>query len=318
MNILILSCGTRCKLVQYFKNCKEIEKVICTDVSEEAPALLFADAAYLVPKMKNSNYFDVIFDICRKEDIKAVLPLHEEELLLISKNAELFREEGIVPIISDFSKISLCKDKLLLAGELKASGISTVDTFPAEDFLLSNDDFFAFFAKPRYGAGSINTFKLHNKKMLKDLVEEFQEDFVVQPEIKGKEYGIDVYVDLLSKEVISVFCKEKLRMRAGETEKSISVKNADIERLVKDAVNCIGLVGPVDIDVLEESGKYYILEINPRFGGGYPHAYECGVDFPTLIANNINGVKNKTSETGYKENVLAMKYSEIVTKEIIR
>lgn len=68
-------------------------------------------------------------------------------------------------------------------------------------------------------------------------------------------------------------------MRAGETEKSKSVKISEIEEMVKKVVGLLQLKGPVDIDIMEYYGKYYVLEINPRFGGGYPHAYECGVNF---------------------------------------
>ena len=146
-------------------------------------------------------------------------------------------------------------------------------------------------------------------------MEEYDEEFIVQPAIIGKEYGVDIYVDMISGEVVSYFCKEKLRMRAGETEKSLSVRNKTLESLVKETVTKIGLRGPIDIDVLERDGKFYVLEINPRFGGGYPHAYECGVDFPTLIANNCMGIVNKPSDPTYEENVLGLKYSDIVIKK---
>ena len=316
MNILILSCGTRYKLVEYFKKCTKIEKVICSDVSELAPALLAADVAYIVPKMTDVRYLDRIIEICKKESVNAVLPLHEEELLLISKNKKVFADNGILPIISDYQKVLLCKDKYELSQYLSKSGISAVESFLAEEYVSDeNKSFETFFVKPRTGAGSVDTYMVHSKKMLKAIMEEYDEDFIVQPAIIGKEYGVDVYVDMISGEVISFFCKEKLRMRAGETEKSLSVRNEEIENLVKEAVIKIGLRGPIDIDVLEKDGKFFILEINPRFGGGYPHAYECGVDFPVLIANNCANDVNKDKEPTYEENIIGMKYSDIVVKK---
>ena len=315
MNILILSCGTRYKLVEYFKKCKKIEKVVCSDVSDQAPALLAADVAYLVPKMTDAHYLDRIIEICKKESVKAVLPLHEEELLLISNNKKVFEDNGILPIISDYSKVSLCKDKYKLSIELAEKGVSVVESFLAKDYMADEKTFDTFFVKPRSGAGSVDTYMVHSKKMLKAIMEEYDEEFIVQPAIIGKEYGVDIYVDIISGEVVSYFCKEKLRMRAGETEKSLSVRNKTLESLVKETVTKIGLRGPIDIDVLERDGKFYVLEINPRFGGGYPHAYECGVDFPTLIANNCMGIVNKPSDPTYEENVLGLKYSDIVIKK---
>ena len=316
MNILILSCGTRYKLVEYFKKCKKVEKVVCSDVSNQAPALLAADVAYLVPRMTDVHYLDRIIEICKKESVNAVLPLHEEELLLISDNIKLFTDNGIFPIISDYSKVCLCKDKYLLSKELAEKGVSAVESFLAKDYVsddTKNYDF--FFVKPRTGAGSVDTFMIHSKKMLKALMEEYDEEFIVQPAIIGKEYGVDIYVDMISGEVVTYFCKEKLRMRAGETEKSLSVRHEKIENLVKDAVTKLGLRGPIDIDVLERDGEVFVLEINPRFGGGYPHAYECGVDFPSLIANNSLSVENKPMEPSYEENILGMKYSDIVIRK---
>ena len=74
-------------------------------------------------------------------------------------------------------------------------------------------------------------------------------------------------------------------------------------------------MGQIDIDIFDVNGKYYISEVNPRFGGGYPHAYECGCDHMTLILNNLNGVINKKNIGKYGEGVYMMKYNEIMVKK---
>lgn len=315
MNILILSCGTRFKLVSYFKKNKYVDKVVCTDINNEAPALLAADITYIVPRMTDPSYLDEIQKICKEEKIDAVLPLHEEELLIISKNKHIFIKNGILPIISDYESIILCKDKYLLSKALLDNSILSVETHLAVDYHseLEKTD---IFVKPRNGAGSVDTFHVHNRKMLEAILDSYDEEFIVQKAVNGKEYGVDVYVDMISGEVVSIFCKEKIRMRAGETEKSISIKNNDLVELVKKAVTTIGLIGPIDVDVLEQNGVFYILEINPRFGGGYPHAYECGVDFTSMIVRNCKNETNTYSESDYKENVLAMKYSDIILRSV--
>ncbi len=314
MNILILSCGTRNKLVSYFKENKYFEKVVVTDCSEQAPALYEADKYYIVPRMKEVGYLDCLIDICKKEDIQIVLPLQEEELLLIAQNKKLFEEQGIIPIVSDYEKVLLCKDKFLLNKWLEEHAINAVPTVLATDYLKNAVEREDIYVKPRLGAGSVNTMPVHSKRLLEALVEDTAEELIVQPSISGKEFGVDVYVDIISKEVIACFCKEKLRMRAGETEKSLSVKNEQIKELVTKAVKALGLVGPLDVDVMEWNGEYYILEINPRFGGGYPHAYACGVSFPDYIACNGKGERNASGMDAYAENTLAMKYSELIIK----
>ncbi|MBQ8041134.1 MAG: ATP-grasp domain-containing protein [Lachnospiraceae bacterium] len=275
-----------------------------------------ADQYYIVPRMDSDGYLDCLLEICKKEEISLILPLQEDELLLISKNKDLFKKAGVLPVISDYEKIVLCKDKYSLNHYLTEQGISAVPTFLAKEYLESNTIENKVFVKPRYGAGSIDTFAVHSQKLLEALVEDTQEELIVQPYITGKEYGVDVYVDMLSQEVVSCFCKQKLRMRAGETEKSISIRIPEVEKLVTDAVCSIGLCGPIDVDVMEQDGKYYILEINPRFGGGYPHAYKCGVSFPDFISENGAGMPNAVTKNKYSENILAMKYSEIIVENI--
>lgn len=311
MNVLILSCGTRYKLVKYFtsnRNC--VDKVVVTDCSKDAPALYVADKYYIVPRMDSPEYADTLVDICKKENIDIIIPLQEDELILIAKIRSIFEEIGVMVALSDYEKVKLCRDKLELNNYLADAGIQSVPTYKAEEYCKSAGDRINVFVKPRTGAGSVDTFHVHSKKLLEALIEEYDEQLIVQPDMSGREYGVDVYVDIMSNEIISCFCKEKLRMRAGETEKSVTAMNPSVIELVSRAVKKIGLVGPLDVDVMEHNGQYSVLEINPRFGGGYPHAYECGADFIELICTNAVGHANKKITTEYKCGRV-LKYSDV-------
>ena len=91
MNILILSSGTRNKVVQYFKKALAGSgRVICTDMSSLAPSLYEADKFYTVPRMTAPGYIDVILDICKKEAIGGVLSLIDPELSLLAENKDKF------------------------------------------------------------------------------------------------------------------------------------------------------------------------------------------------------------------------------------
>ena len=110
--------------------------------------------------------------------------------------------------------------------------------------------------------------------------------------------------------------KKKLAMRAGETDKAISVKNSDVLTEVIKISKIKGLRGPIDIDVfVSDNGEVFINEINPRFGGGHPHAYGCGVNFMQLILNNLNGIANTPVFDNYKEGVLMLKYNGLLFRE---
>ena len=129
--------------------------------------------------------------------------------------------------------------------------------------------------------------------------------------LNGQEIGAYVYIDLISGEVVSIFTKKKIKMRAGETDKAVSFKDPALFALIEKFANETGFRGQIDIDIFEISGQYYISEVNPRFGGGYPHAYESGCDHMKLILNNLQGIVNEKKIGAYEEGIYMMKYNEV-------
>ena len=111
-NILILSAGTRNKVVQYFKKALSGKGlVIATDCSNLAPAIYDADKYYIVPRMTDDGYLDVILDICKNEKITGVLSLIDPELSLLSENVEKFESVGTRVIGSSYELCERSLDK---------------------------------------------------------------------------------------------------------------------------------------------------------------------------------------------------------------
>lgn len=319
MNILILSSGTRNKIVEYFK--KELcglGKVICTDCSPLAPSLYIADKYYIVPKIDDPTYLNRILEICEIEKIKGLFSLIDPELSLIAKNKEKIMEKGIIPFVSDYDIVQTCFDKYKMYKTCVELGIPTVKSYiDVKGFKkdYENEQIqFPVFVKPYNGSCSMNIQKIENINDLIFNMSKYQ-NLMIQEYMDGQEYGIDVYVDVISKEIISIFIKKKILMRAGETDKSVSVKDEKLFNLIKKFVNELGFTGQIDIDVFERNGEFYISEVNPRFGGGYPHAYECGCNFPKYIINNIYTKTNQIQIGKYDEGVYMMKYLELLIKK---
>ena len=166
--------------------------------------------------------------------------------------------------------------------------------------------------KPRRGSASKGVQKINNLSLLKKITE-LNKKLLIQQFISGQEYGIDVYRDIVSKEIISIFIKKKIRMRAGETDKAVSIKDEKIVNIVRKVIEKLDLIGPIDIDLFKEGEKYYFSEINPRFGGGYPLAYECGLNFPLFIKNNMMDKKNKVN-FDYREGRYMLKCNDVIIK----
>lgn len=315
MNILILSAGTRNKIVQYFK--KELNgkgKVIATDCSDLAPAIYEADKYYIVPRIDDPVYIDIILDICKKERVETLISLIDPELSLIAKNIDKFRSIGVSPIISDYDKVEMCFDKYKMYKFLVDNSFNTIKSYiDINEFYKDLKDGkinFPIFVKPVKGSASLNINKVSSKDEL-DVIWKHNKDLIIQEFMTGQEYGADVYIDMLSCEPVAIFTKKKIKMRAGETDKSVSIKNAKLFKLIETFVKKAGFKGIIDIDIFETNNEYFISEVNPRFGGGYPHAYECGVNVPRMIINNINGIENKPEIGKYSDDIYMMKYNEI-------
>ncbi len=318
MNILILSSGTRNKVLQYFKKEFECEgKVIATDMSELAPALYEADKYYLVPRITEPNYIDIILDICQKEKINGVLSLIDPELSLLAENKARFDEIGVTIIGSSYELCERTLDKMQMFRWLKENGYKCANSYTDKDLFLADLNAgkitFPVFVKPARGSASISISKADDLETALFLFDS-GENMMIQEFLHGQEIGADVYIDLISGEVVSAFTKKKLLMRAGETDKSVSFKDEKLFALIEEFVLKSGFVGQIDIDIFEIDGEYYISEVNPRFGGGYPHAFECGCNHMALIKNNLAGKTNTRNIGAYKEGVYMMKYNEIMVK----
>jgi carbamoyl-phosphate synthase large subunit len=318
MNFLILSCGTRNKVVQYFKRTFVGGKIVATDCSEIAPALFEADKYYIVPRITADNYLDVILDICKKEQIDGVLSLIDPELNLLAKNHKLFDDAGVKIIGSSFELCERSLDKFKMYNWLKDHGYNCAKSYMDRDAfyadLAKGEIQYPVFVKPACGSASIAISKAYDKETV-DLLCTHSEGMMIQEFLKGQEIGADVYIDMISKKVVSIFTKKKIVMRAGETDKAVSFKEPNLFALIKKFVEESGFSGQIDIDIFEINGEYYISEVNPRFGGGYPHAFECGCNHMALIENNLKGVENKECIGNYEEGVYMMKYNEIAIKK---
>lgn len=318
MNILVLSAGTRNKVVEYFKKALDGKgKVIATDCSDLAPAIYEADESIIVPRIDAEGYLDVILNICREKKIDGVFSLIDPELSMLAAQKEAFLAVGTTPIISSAEAVETCFDKFKMYQLLIENGYKTAKSYVDKEVFYADVEAgrvtYPVFVKPVKGSASINISKVFSHKEI-DVLFELYDDLLIQQYMDGTEYGADVYIDMISGKVVSIFTKEKIKMRAGETDKSVSVKDEALFQLIERFVEQVGFRGIIDMDIFKIDGEYYISEVNPRFGGGYPHAYACGVNVPEQIIRNLEGKENPCTIGDYKEGIYMMKYNEIMIR----
>lgn len=315
MNFLILSAGTRNKIVQYFKRAFDgIGTVVATDASELGPAIYDADKYYIVPPITELGYIDIVLDICKKEQISGVLSLIDPELSLLAENKEKFDAFGVTIIGSSYELCEMALDKMQMYEWLKNHRYncarSWMDKNEFYKAVEAGEITYPVFVKPYRGSASISISKVYDKETI-EMLFAHGDDLMIQEFLNGQEIGADVYIDIVSGEVVSIFTKKKIKMRAGETDKAVSFKDLKLFKLIEKFVLEAGYRGQIDIDIFEINGQYFISEVNPRFGGGYPHAYESGCDHMKLILNNLNGIVNQKNIDAYDEGIYMMKYNEV-------
>ena len=314
-NILILSCGTRNKIVAYFR--QELAgkgKVIAADHSPLAPALYEADEAIIVPHIQDAHYLETLLTVCKEKNIQAIFSLIDPELNLLAKYKKDFLAIGTIPIVSDIEKVAMCFNKYSLYEFLTQAQIPTPKSYLDEHKFLQDmrkgQISFPVIVKPYDGSASMQIHKVHSSDEMEALMVH-DDHLMIQEFMDGTEIGADVYVDMLSRKVVSIFTKEKIKMRAGETDKARSIKDEKLFDLIQFVVEKVGLTGMLDVDLFKVGDEYMVSEINPRFGGGYPHAFGCGVSFPKMILNNLEGKVNPPQIGAYEADVFMAKYNEL-------
>ena len=320
MNILILAAGTRNKIVQYFKQAFEgVGNVVAADASALAPALYEADRHFIVPAISDPGYIEAVLDICRKEQISGVLSLIDPELSVLAANEDRFRTLGVQVIGSSYELCELSLDKMRMYSWLKshhyACARSWMDRQAFYRAVDAGEARYPVFVKPYRGSASINIFKAADREMV-ELLFVHEDGLIIQEYLDGQEIGADVYIDMISGEVVSIFTKKKIKMRAGETDKAVSFKDPALFQLIERFALEAGYRGEIDIDLFSIDGRYFISEVNPRFGGGYPHAHEAGCDHMRLILNNLRGKANEKRIGAYEDGICMMKYNEVKTAKI--
>ena len=311
MNILFTCAGRRTYLLNYFReNLNEGDTIIATDMQLSAPALQAADIKIQVPAVYAKDYIDITLDICRKHHVDALISLNDLELPILAENKAKFEAEGVIVIVSGPEVIDICFDKYKTAQWTESIGLNAPKTYvrlaDAKIALANGEIAFPLFMKPRWGSGSIGLetiddmeeldiyYHILMKKIKKSILATASvgdEYIMIQEKLTGQEFGLDVMNDLQGNHV-AVSVKKKLAMRAGETDKAITVDLPEVREMGKKIGENLHHIGNLDVDIMQRAnGDYCVLELNPRFGGGYPFSYEAGVNLPKAILQWLKGEK---------------------------
>ena len=333
MNILFTCAGRRNYLINYFKEAlKGAGKVFASDMQLTAPALVDADVAIRVPAIYDVGYIDSLKEIIKENNIKAIISLNDLELPILSKHKQEIEMLGAKVIVADSRAIDISFDKWETVKFLESFGLKSPKTFitlnEAKEALESGVFSFPLVIKPRWGSASIGidfpedmrelelayelqTIRLKRTILAEASKEDIDRAILIQEKIPGVEYGMDVLNDFEGN-YIGSFVREKISMRSGETDKAISVIDDRFEKVGQTIGENLKHIGNLDCDVFEHNGELYVLELNPRFGGGYPFSHEAGINTAAIYIEWLKGNKDIAHLNNYKEGIMFSKCDRLM------
>lgn len=312
MNLLMSCIGRRSYVAQYFRahlSCSD--RIIGTSNTPWTPAFLACDQCFLLPSYSDEDaYGAALLDLCERERIDALLSFMDQDVVVLSGLRHELQQRGTVPVLPPNDLAVLCLDKWLAYEFFQAHALETASTFrdyeSALDAVSACTIDFPLMVKPRFGFGRANTFLAHNEREL-DVLFHYQKDMLIQERLVGEEYDLDLLCDF-DGNALAIVPWRKYSSRLGETEQAITVDSPPLLDFGLALVKALGHhIGPMDVDLFVTGDSIQILEMNPRFGGGYPVSHLAGADFPALILRLLRGESVEPRIGDYRHGVVMMK-----------
>lgn len=316
-NVLITSAGRRVELVNCFKAARDRlginGKVYAADITDTAPALMFADGKFIVPRIAEDGFIDAVIDLCKKNNIALIVPTIDTELIKLAENKERIEaESGARVLVSNAEAVKTCCDKTLTAEFFDKHGFCHPATYDIKD-IKSGKAKYPLFIKPKDGSSSIGAFKIENKREA-DFFTEYVKNPIVQECVSGTEYTVDCFCDF-DGNIITVVPRIRLATRGGEILKGKVDKNAKIIDDVKRLIGAFGFIGQITVQCfLTDGGEIKYIEINPRFGGGAPMSIAAGADSCENLYRLLGGEKLEYNEN-YEDGAVFSRFDGSVRVE---
>lgn len=312
MKILITSAGQRVSLVRAFK--KELTKyfdngkVFTTDIIPElSPACNVSDRYFKVKRATDAQYIPELLSLCIENEIKIIIPTIDTELQILADHKYLFDNVNIHVIISSSSFTATCRDKRKINKYFLQNKIEI--PFPIDKNNLS----FPLFIKPYDGSLSAETYLIRSAQELTDqhLLNEKYMFMEYLDKKNNQEFTVDMYYgrDHLVKCIIP---RKRIVVRAGEITKGLTCKNEIVPYLKDRLGQIVGAIGCLTTQVFLNTDTHEIkaIEINPRFGGGYPLSYFAGANFPKWLIEEYLQNKEIDYTGDWEDNLLMLRYDD--------
>jgi len=302
MNILITNIGRRTYFIDFLKEIKKkykIIKIFVTDPNQNSAGILYdiGIKKIITPQaLEGKKYINSLLKISKKFKIDLIIPVSDHDLSLLSSNINLFKKINTKILISSNKIIKICSNKILMSEFCKKNKFLT-PKINSHINKITNQ----YICKPIFGSGSEGLI-LNNKDLNIKVVN--KKKYIFQKKIIGKEYNIDILNDLSGNYVASC-AKEKKIIRSGETDQAKIINSNSFQNFSKKLSKKLRHIGNLDCDIIVKKKKIFIIDLNPRFGGGYPFSHLVGQNYLKFILEDILKKRKSNLKTPRKPYILS-------------
>ena len=314
--VLVSSAGRRVELLRGFRDALAAAglagRVLAADRSWYSSAFHEADEGLLVPSCDEDAFVPAVLDLCEKHAVDLIVPTIDPELPVYAAARERFAGAGVTVAVSGPEAVTIAADKVRTHAWLVETGLPTVRQAGVDVVRADPPGWpFPLVVKPRFGSAGIGVAVVHDAAEL-DVAARVGE-VVVQEVARGREHTIDLLVDRAGR-CVSAVPRRRLEVRAGEVSKAVTVRSSALEDVAaRLAERLPGAYGPLTVQVFsDEDGGLAVIEVNARFGGGFPLAREAGADHPRWLVEEVAGLTSTADRGAWRPGLVMLRYDAAV------
>ena len=311
-NVLISSAGRRVALLELFAAATAPDgKVFAADMTSRASAFQRADRGFKVPRCTSPDFVPVLRELCREHEIALVIPTIDTELPVLAEHRAAFAEAGTMVSVSSPETIAIASDKHQTHAWLVANGFPTVKQTTVAEALQGAWPL-PTLVKPARGSSSIGVQVVDTPEALALATQ--GADYVVQSIATGVEYTVDTFVDAQGC-CHTQIPRLRLAVRAGEVSKGRTERVPQVQALAREICERLpGAFGCLNVQIFwdEATQTAAVIEINPRFGGGFPLSHAAGARFVEHLVASAAGRPTPPLTNDWRDGLLMLRYDDAV------
>lgn len=317
-NVLISCAGRRVELFQIWEQTLERlmpqSSVIVADAQPFAPTFIMSRERVLAPRVHSDQFIPKMIEICKTHGVRWVIPTIDTELPVLAQNRREFEKIGVEVVVSDLETIEIAGDKRKTHAWFVKNGFPTFRQVSIDEALQTPDWPYPCFVKPADGSRAVGAARVDSEQALRLRKMQGRGNDVVETLGCGVEVTVDAYVSLKTHRCLCAVPRQRLEVRDGEVSKGKTVASREILHMVKKVVEALpGARGPICVQLFWDAKTHAVrlMEINPRFAGGYPLTHASGAHFTDWIVEESLGLPCSASPA-FRPDLVMLRYDQSV------